>query len=101
MTTVLGDLSQKYAKVYLDDNIIHSYNIKQHLAHLYLVLQCLCEYSYVLNYINISFCRNELASLGMILMPMVFTLPVKRFLMYRSGLLLLVCPLASSAWSIN
>ena len=78
---MLGVLTCKYAKVHLDDIFIYSHNIKEYLVHLCIILQHLMNVSSISNYASESFYRKKLPSWGTILMPMVFTLSVKRFLL--------------------
>ena len=44
MQNVLGDLTMKFVKVYLDDIIIHSPNVCSHMYHVHKVLKQLHQY---------------------------------------------------------
>ena len=53
MNTVLGDLS--FVQVYLDDIIVHSSNVQQHIAHLTAVLERLRQHKFYVKLRKCSF----------------------------------------------
>ena len=64
MTNVLGDLTRTCVKVYLDDIIIHSRTVSEHLHHLRLVLACFRKYKFYLKLRKCEFLREQVTFLG-------------------------------------
>jgi hypothetical protein len=67
MNHILGDYLFKFVVVYLDDILIYSENIKDHLEHLTIVIQLLRKFNLMINHEKCQFGYSELGYLGHII----------------------------------
>jgi hypothetical protein len=67
MNQILQPYLRKFVMVFLDDILIYSQTLEDHVQHLHLVLQTLQEHQLYLKYSKCSFAQNQLEYLGHII----------------------------------
>ena len=64
MNNALGDYTNSFVKVYLDDIIIHSKNAEEHTKHLKLVFERLRKYQFYIKLRKCDFFQERITFLG-------------------------------------
>lgn len=67
MDTVLGDLTQDFVTIYIDDILITSENLKDHYEHIRTVMKRFSEYNVTINLEKCQFFQKQVSFLGHIL----------------------------------
>ncbi|KAG0438590.1 Retrovirus-related Pol polyprotein from transposon opus [Dictyocoela muelleri] len=65
MTKIFSDLA--FVKIYLDDILVHSKTLEDHLTHLQHVFQCIKYYGVSVNFENSNFGLEEIKYLGFVI----------------------------------
>jgi len=64
MDDMLSEFVDKFLVVYLDDNLIHSQTLKQHIDHVRQVTERMTLHNYKLNFKKCEFAQSEINFLG-------------------------------------
>ncbi|KAG0420195.1 Retrovirus-related Pol polyprotein from transposon opus [Dictyocoela roeselum] len=65
MTQIFGDLN--YVKIYLDDILVHSQTLEDHIKHLRTVLSRIKKHDMSINFEKSNFCQEEIRYLGLVI----------------------------------